>query len=109
MKFLSSATRALRTVCALVAVVQVFGARPVAGQNPQAELWQARNGTPATPRNPVEWVRGNASPANSHYVEGFSVPYRLVLSGLSLGSHKVVIGWDTKQSAKHAFDYLTHY
>src|SRR5206468_4768785 len=36
-------------------------------------------------------------------------PYRLVLSGLSVGQHNLVIEWDITQSGKHAIDYLTHY
>jgi hypothetical protein len=74
-----------------------------------ADLWQARNGTPDFPTTPIEWVKGNAGPANSHYVEGHSVPYRLVMTGLSRGSHVLVIEWDTRQKGKHAIDYVTHY
>lgn len=72
-------------------------------------LEQARNGAARSPQSPVEWVRGNASPANSHYLEGQSIPYRLVLSGLSTGLHTVILEWDIKQAGKHAIDYITHY
>ena len=71
-----------------------------------ADLWQARNGTPTLPTSPVEWVRGNASPANSHYIEGYSIPYRMVLSGLTNGPHTLVIEWDTRLSGKHAGNRL---
>lgn len=74
-----------------------------------ADLSQARNGTPDLPRDPVTWGNGNAGPANSHFVEGYSVPYRLVCSDLTLGPHTVVIEWDTRANAKNAIDYLTHY
>lgn len=74
-----------------------------------AELWQARNGSADSPQSPVEWVKGNAGPANSHFVEGHSIPYRLVISGLSTGRHALVLEWDTKQGGKHAIDFLTHY
>jgi hypothetical protein len=73
------------------------------------DLFQARNGTAASPRNPVEWVKGNAGPANSHYLEGFSIPYRVVFTDLEPGPHYLVLEWDTRQAGKHAIDYLTHY
>ena len=60
-----------------------------------ADLWQARNGIPAAPNDPVVWVKGNSGPANSHYAEGYSIPYRLVATGLSRGYHQLVIEWDT--------------
>ena len=74
-----------------------------------ADLWQARNGPASSPVSPVDWVRGNVGPANSHYVEGNSIPYRMVMSGLSAGQHMLVIEWDTRQKGKHAIDFLTHY
>ncbi|HSH15779.1 MAG TPA: hypothetical protein VLD18_07085, partial [Verrucomicrobiae bacterium] len=73
------------------------------------DLWQARNGTATAPASPVVWVKGNASPANSHYVESQSIPYRLVLTGLAPGSHNVILEWDVRQNGKFAIDYLTHY
>ena len=74
-----------------------------------ADLWQARNGTPTAPTDPVEWVKGNSGPANSHYAEGYSIPYRLVASGLSPGHHQLVVEWDTQQSGHHAIDYVAYY
>jgi hypothetical protein len=74
-----------------------------------AELWQARNGSASAPLPTVSWVKGNAGSANSHYAEGYSIPYRMVLSGLSTGHHNLVIEWDTRQSGKQAIDYLSQY
>lgn len=74
-----------------------------------ATLWQARNGSVSLPVSPVSWVKGNSGPANSHYVEGQSVPYRVVADGLTNGPHTLVIEWDTLHKGKHAFDYITHY
>src|SRR5258705_9055261 len=74
-----------------------------------AELWQARNGSSAAPLETVAWVKGNAGAANSHYAEGYSIPYRMVLTGLSTGHHNLIIEWDTRQNGKHAIDYLSHY
>src|SRR5262245_14316562 len=58
-----------------------------------ADLSQARNGASSAPVSPVQWVKGNAGPANSHYAEGHSIPYRIVLTGVSLGPHNLVIEW----------------
>jgi hypothetical protein len=74
-----------------------------------ADLWQARNGSPDAPIAQAEWVKGNAGPANSHYVEGHSIPYRIVVSDANLGSHTLVLEWDTTQKGKHAIDYIAHF
>src|SRR5678815_2880993 len=73
------------------------------------DLFQARNGSPTSPTDPVDWVKGNVGSANSHYIEGYSIPYRIAMSGLGAGSHRLIIEWDVTQSGKHAVDYLTHY
>ncbi|HZG01641.1 MAG TPA: hypothetical protein VEY71_11595, partial [Chitinophagales bacterium] len=75
----------------------------------QAVLDQARNGTATSPISPMLWVNGNLNSNQAHYVEGYSVPYRMVISGLVPGTHTVTIEWDTKQSGKNAIDYITHY
>ncbi len=79
------------------------------GASGSADLWQARNGSASSPINPVDWVKGNLGSANSHYSEGHSIPYRLVLTRLAPGPHNVVIAWDTRQSGTHAIDYIAHY
>ena len=72
-------------------------------------LDQVRNGTAASPIDPPDWVNGNAGASNAHYREGESIPYRLRLDGLSIGSHTVVIEWDTRHSSVNAIDYITYY
>ncbi len=79
------------------------------GASGSADLWQARNGSASSPVNPAVWVKGNLGPANSHFSEGHSIAYRLVLTGLAPGHHTVVVEWDTRQGGKHAIDYITHY
>jgi hypothetical protein len=74
-----------------------------------ADLFQGRNGTPASPVSPVEFIKGNAGPANSHYIEGYSIPYEVVITGASSGPHTLVLEWDTTQQGKHAMDYITHF
>ncbi|MES1225006.1 MAG: SprB repeat-containing protein, partial [Bacteroidota bacterium] len=72
-------------------------------------LDQARNGSAGSPLNPVQWVNGNAGSSNSHYLESLSIPYRMVVTGLTAGSHTVDIEWDVKQSGTYAIDYITHF
>ena len=81
-----------------------------------ANLDQVRNGgvgcdqtVPNSCVDPADWVNGNAGASNAHYQEGQSIPYRLVMTGLSLGSHSVVIQWDVRHSSANAIDYITHY
>jgi hypothetical protein len=91
-----------------LALAYVFSNIPAA-LGAAADLWQARNGTALAPTSPVDWVKGNAGSANSHYAEGHSIPYRTVLTGVSAGYHKLVIEWDSKQNGRHAIDYISHY
>ncbi len=74
-----------------------------------ANLDQARNGSASSPTNPIAWVNGNAGSSNSHYVEGYSVPYRIVVTGLAAGTHTLDIEWDTRHSSANAIDFITTY
>ena len=81
-----------------------------------ANIDQVRNGgvgcdatVPNSCNDPADWVNGNAGASNAHYQEGQSIPYRLVMTGLSLGNHSVVIQWDVKHSSANAIDFITHY
>src|SRR5262245_53508089 len=47
-----------------------------------ATLSQAANGTFISPVNPVTWQSGNLNQNSSHYFEGQSAAYRLVMTGL---------------------------
>ena len=59
---------------------------------------------------PAEWITGNLGQSKALYLEGQSVPYRAVLSGLTAGrTYAVRIEWDTTESGKHALDYLTSF
>jgi uncharacterized repeat protein (TIGR01451 family) len=80
-----------------------------------ASLDQCADGTtlplPATAcSGSTDWVNGDLNEAKSIYREGDSVPFRMLLSGLSgPGSHSLIFQWDTTKSGKHAYDYLTSY
>ncbi len=78
---------------------------------PAANLDQYRNGPFDAPNNScTNWVNGNAGSANSHFLEGWSIPYRCVMTDLPLNtSITITFGYDIKHSDKHAIDYLTHY
>ncbi|MBI4188891.1 MAG: hypothetical protein HY529_06760, partial [Chloroflexi bacterium] len=78
----------------------------------KANLDQARNGSATSPTSPIDWVNGNAGASNSHYMEGFSIPYRVVFTDLPTGSSNPItltIGFDIKNSSKNAIDFITHY
>ncbi len=80
--------------------------------NPAANLDQCGNGTSGTEpclndTTYSNWVNGNLGASKSRYVEGDSIPYRLIFTNLAIGSHTVTFQWDTTKSGKHALDYLT--
>lgn len=100
---------ALRSTSALSSAVAPF--KPAS-----ADLSQVRNGgvgcddtVPNSCNNPADWVNGNAGASNAHYQEGQSIPYRMVMQNLTLGSHSVVIEWDVKHSSANAIDFITHF
>ena len=63
---------------------------------------------PDQPTAADQWINGNLGSSKSHYLEGESVPYRAVMSGLEPGAtYYVGIEWDTTQGGLHAIDSLT--
>ena len=80
------------------------------GPPPAANLDQGVNGgVTKPPLVPVDWVNGNANAQNSHFIEGQSIPYRMILTRLSIGSHVVEIEWDIRHSGRNAIDYITSF
>jgi len=76
---------------------------------PQIDLDQCRNGAAGSPNNCVAlgggqgWANGNAGASQSHYVEGYSIPYRAVMTNLPTStSITVVLGYDIRHSGKNA-------
>ncbi len=95
----------------LIATTTFTDTQPASG-----DLQQCRNGSATSPNNCLDlgsgqgWVSGNAGGSNSHYVEGFSIPYREILTNLPTGtSITLTLGYDITHSSKHAIDFLTHY
>ena len=71
---------------------------------------QCANGAAGSPSScPPGWQNGDLNGSNSFYREGDSVPFRVILTKLAPGDHTLVIQYDTLQSGKHAYDYLTRY
>ena len=89
--------------------VLLLGAAQLVSANPSASLSQGGNGSFTNAVSPVNWQNGNANENNSHYFEGESIPYRLVITGLSPGTHNVVLEWDIRNSSEMAIDYVTHF
>lgn len=82
-----------------------------------ANLDQIRNGPALDPSknfwddfdNPMH-VNGNAGASNAHYVEGHSISYRSLITGVTIGKiYEYTIEYDTKHSGRMAIDYLTHF
>ena len=108
--------RGRRNVVDLVAALLVLtaaaaiSAGSASGANQAANLDQCANGEISAPQScPPGWQNGDLNSNNSHYREGDSVPFRATLTNLSLGTHTLVIQYDTLAGGKHAYDYLTSY
>src|SRR2546426_3158045 len=56
----------------------------------------------------VTWQNGDLNANNSHLVEGLSVPYRTVITDLTIGAHTMTIEWDIRQGGKNCLDYITN-
>ncbi|MBO9732422.1 MAG: hypothetical protein J7623_27520 [Chitinophaga sp.] len=75
-----------------------------------ANLDQGANGKSTAPTSPVDWVNGNLNSNQAHFLEGYSVPYRAILTNLTVNkSYTLVIGLDVMNSGKHALDYITQF
>ena len=102
------------TAMTVVAQKRGFGGR-LAQPEADGNLDQCANGgvgDPAVPCTGAAWQNGNLNENQAHYLEGGSIPYRLVFSGMTIGStNTVTIEWDTtvQSGGNHAIDYLTSF
>jgi uncharacterized repeat protein (TIGR01451 family) len=110
------ADRASRLLASTLFLLAVAMAAPMLAKaaNPAANIDQCRNGQITAPVQCIDnaWQNGNLGAENSHYREGDSVPFRAVLTDLDASAgntHTLVIQYDTIQSGKHAYDYLTSF
>ena len=100
----------LLPLAAILLLTFASSAQKSGGTNPGATLAQASNGgIGQTPINPVGWENGNQNGQKSHYNEGESIPYRLLVTNLQPNTqYSVTLGYDITHSSKHAIDYITH-
>jgi uncharacterized repeat protein (TIGR01451 family) len=104
-----------RALAATLFVLAIAMAAPMLARaaNEAANIDQCRNGSFDAPVRCAgsAWVNGNLGPENSHYREGDSVPFRAILTVDNSASttHTLTIQYDTLQTGKHAYDYLTSY
>jgi len=63
------------------------------------------NGNPGD----CDWTNGNMNAQNSTIFEEDSTVQRLVMSGLTNGTHIVTLEYQTTKGGKHAYDFLTDY
>jgi len=93
-------------------VGQLFLGAFALAKNPSADLDQCANGTSGSPVTcaTTGWQNGNLNANNSHYAEGDSAAYRVVLSDLTAANvYSLVIEYDVKNGGKHAIDFLTSF
>ena len=101
-------SRRFSTTVAVMAAV--LAASHAFGQS--ADLRHVRNGGLNSPVSPGEWVNGSLNATQAHYLEEYSVPYRVLLDNLDDApgnTHSLIIEWDTKKGGKHALDFITYY
>ncbi|HKX82986.1 MAG TPA: carboxypeptidase-like regulatory domain-containing protein [Pyrinomonadaceae bacterium] len=109
-------------VCVVAATVSISAQKSMTWQKsfaPEAigvNIEQCANGPQAAPIHcnvasaNDGYTRGNLIASKSHYLEGDSVPIRIVMEDLGLGStYTVTIGYDYTKGGKYANDYLTDY
>lgn len=77
-----------------------------------ANIDQAQNGKASSPEDPVKWVNGAVNEQKGHYVEGDSIPYRMVMTGLTPNvPNTLIVEFDVLKAQgtkkKFAIDYIT--
>ena len=101
---------ALGATMILAFISQAYAEEGIVLAPPAANLDQVRNGAAGSPVDPGDWVNGNLGEQQAHYIEGYSVPYRAVLTDMPLATEvRLILGYDIKHSDKHALDFLTHF
>jgi hypothetical protein len=99
-----------RFVLIALAIILSFGTNVYA--QTFVNIDQAANGkfTEGSVTGTVSWQNGNLGKSNSHFLETYSVPYRVRISGLTSDVvYTYIIGYDTRVGGKMALDFLTHF
>lgn len=76
---------ATAVIILLLLISPVQQVRAQTCSTPAYDLDQGKNGSASSPLNPVQWVNGNLNASQSHFVEGYSIPYRVTITGLVAG------------------------
>jgi len=101
MATISAWKRLLLLMCAICMTYTAF--------SQSANMDQGANGQLASP-TAITWQNGNLNSNNSHYIEGQSVPYRIVMAGLPVGDTiTMTLNFDITHGAKYAIDFITGY
>jgi|GEM_PF-6676112 len=91
----------------LLCVATIFLLKTQAGAQTAENPEQGANGSAAAPHD-VTFQNGNLHGGNSHFLEGHSIPYHLVMTGLTAGNDYIIkIGMDALESGAAAIDYVT--
>ncbi len=115
-RFKTGSIALLFLITQLIFVASASGIASAA--TPAANDWQCVNGSltkPADCTSSSDWVNGNSNSTKSHYREGDSIPYRVVFSNLTTGTHTFTFSYRTTKvktnspGSGHAIDYLTSY
>lgn len=80
------------------------------GQQPAVNLDQGANGPVNSRTTPITWQNGDLNANAAHYVEGHSVPYRLIMTNLPHSGTDTVtltMNFDITQSNAYALDFIT--
>ena len=79
-------------------------------QNPSTSLSQGQNGSLSGILDPMHWRNGNLNPQQSHYVEGHSIPYRVLMINMPVGQEvELILGYDVVNGGKYAIDFITDF
>jgi hypothetical protein len=80
------------------------------GQSIQVSLEQTRTGPASAPYDPAEWQNGNVNSQHAHFVEGYSIGYRTVITNLTPGTYiEMDLEFDTRHGGANALDFLTYF
>ncbi|MBI1781775.1 MAG: hypothetical protein HYR66_10455, partial [Sphingobacteriales bacterium] len=105
----------VRSFSQTVVMMEVNGKPYKAGKavlfgQPAVNLDQAGNGKYDAVQNPMQWQNGNLNPNQAHYIEHHSIPYRLIMTDMPVGTEvTLTMNFDFVNSKKYAIDFLTGY
>jgi hypothetical protein len=103
---------ALGVIVVMASALAAAGSITLAASSGEAaNINQCRDGSPTAHVQCIgsAFQNGNLGATNSHYREGDSVPFQTILTGITAGTHTLIINWAETASSKHAYDYIDTY